>query len=179
MRPLFSLILYSVIAAPGLALAQDVPHLALLPAPAATPPEPALAPLPTVAPTRPAAPPIAAPPPPSAEAGAPAPELAPPTTVAPVIVAKDDKGGGVSGKVGTVAAGVAGGAAGAAVAGPVGKFAGGFLAKQLVQGVFGKKDKTPELTVIPQTPSAAGAGTPAVTQAETTVPKATRVADDR
>jgi hypothetical protein len=178
MRPLLSFVLCSAIAAPGLALAQDIPNLAQLPAPAATPPEPALAPLPTVAPTEPAAPPVTAPPPPSAEAGAPAPELAPPTTVAPVIVAKDDKGNGISGKVGTVAAGVAGGAAGAAVAGPVGKFAGGFLAKQLAQGVFGKKDKTTELTVIPQTPSAAGAAAPAVAQAEAS-PKTTLVAEER
>jgi hypothetical protein len=179
MRPLLSFVVCGAIAAPAAALAQDIPDLVQLPAPSATPPESALAPLPKVAPTQPAAPAVTASPPPSAEAGAPAPKLAPPTTVAPVIVAKDDKNG-VPGKVGSVAVGVAGGAAGAAVAGPVGKFAGGFIARQLAQGVFGKKDKTPELTVIPQTPSATGAAAPAVAQAETTAPpKSAVVAEER
>lgn len=173
MRPLLSLAACAALAAPGAALAQAVPSAPPSEAPTV------LAPLPTVAPTEPAAPPVTGPPPPSAEAGAPAPELAPPTTVTPVIVAKDDKDSGVGGKVGTIAAGVAGGAAGAAVAGPVGKFAGGFLAKQVAQGLFGKKDKTPELTVIPQAPSAVAAGVSASDPAALDPAKATLVADER
>lgn len=179
MRPLLSFVLCGAIAAPCGALAQPAPSPNHSAAPSEPLSSPLLAPLPTVAPTEPAAPAVTAPPPPSAEPGAPAPELAPPTTVTPVIVAKEDKNNGVGGKVGTVAAGVAGGAAGAAVAGPVGKFAGGFLAKQVAQGIFGKKDKTPELTVIPQAPSAVAAGTSATDPAATAPPKATVVADER
>ena len=168
MRPFLSLALCGAIAAPGAALAQDIPDLAQLPAPPAQPSDtpPVLAPLPTVAPTEPAPPPVTAPPPPTAEAGAPAPQLASPTTVAPVITAKEDKDNGAAGKVGVVAVGVAGGAAGAAVAGPVGKFAGGFVAKSIAQGLFGaRKDKTPELTVVQRTPSAETAATPVAAQA--------------
>jgi hypothetical protein len=176
MRPLLSIALCGVIAAPSAALAQAAPSP---PVPSETPPLPVLAPLPTVAPTEPAAPAVTAAPPPSAEAGPPAPELAPPTTVPPVIVAKADKNNAVGGMVGTTAAGVAGGLAGAAVAGPVGKFAGGFLAKQVAQGVFGKKDKTPELTVIPQTPSAVAAGVSASDPAAPAPPKATVMAEER
>lgn len=179
MRPLLSLALCGALAAPAVALAQAVPSPAQPTIPSATPAPPVLAPLPTVAPTEPVAPAVTAPPPPSAEPGAPAPELAPPTTVAPVIVAKEDKKNGVGGLVGTTAAGVAGGAAGAAVAGPVGKFAGSFLAKQVAQGIFGKKDKTPELTVIPQTPSAVAAGVSATDPAAPAPPRATLVADER
>jgi hypothetical protein len=161
MRPLVSLVLCGAIGAPGAALSQDIPHLAQLPPPSESPPSPVLAPLPTVAPTEPAPAAVTAAPPPIAEAGPPAPELPPPEKVAPVIVAKESKGGGVGAAVGTTAVGVAGGAAGAAVAGPVGKFAGGFLFKRIAQGLFGKRDKTPSLTVTEQTPSAATAAAPA------------------
>ena len=147
MHPLLNLVLCGAIAAPGVAMAQDVP--------AQLSPPPALAPLPAVEPTEPAPSPVTAAPPPTAEAGPPAPELAPPERVAPVIVAKEAKGGGAGTLVGTTAVGVAGGAAGAAVAGPVGKFAGGFVARRLAQGLFGKKDKTPSLTVTEQTPPGA------------------------
>ena len=81
--------------------------------------------------------------------------------------------------VGTTAVGVAGGAAGAAVAGPVGKFAGGFLFKRLAQGLFGKKDKTPSLTVTEQTPSAATAAAPAGAQTASKDAPKTLLAEDR
>ena len=175
MRPFLSLTVCGAIATPGAAFAQ----LTSPSAPASQAPAPTvLAPLPTVEPTAPAPTPITAPPPPSAEPGAPAPELAPPEKVPPVIVAKEDKGSGLGGVVGTTAVGVAGGAAGAAVAGPVGKFAGGFVAKRLAQGLFGKKDKTPELTVIPQTPAAATAAAPAAA-VSTPEKKAPQLADER
>jgi hypothetical protein len=165
MRPLLSVVLCGAIGAPGVALAQDIPDLAQLPPPSAQPSQtPALSPLPAVAPTAPAPAPITAAPPPTAEAGPPAPELAPPEKVAPVIVAKEDKGG-AAGKVGQIAVGVGAGAAGAAVAGPVGKFAGGFIGRRIAQGLFGKKDKTPELTVTPQTTPPTGAAVSAAEMA--------------
>lgn len=142
MRPLFSLAFCGAILAPGAAMAQPV-----------------LAPLPTIAPTEPVAPPATAAPPPIAVAGVPPPQYEAPEKVAPVIIAKEPKDGGAGEVVGTAAVGVAGGAAGAAVAGPIGKFAGGFVAKRIARGLFGKKDKTPSLTVIPQTPAAAPLGT--------------------
>lgn len=180
MRPLLSFLLCSAIAAPSVVSAQDVLDVATpTTQPSEAPPAPVLAPLPAVAPTEPAPPVAVAAPPPSAEAALPVPELPAPTTVAPVIVAKDDKDSGVGGKVGTMAAGVAGGAAGAAVAGPVGKFAGGFLAKQIAQGLFGKKDKTPELTVIPQAPSAVAAGASASDPAALDPALKTEVAESR
>lgn len=154
MRPFLSIAACSLIAAPGAAMAQTLPL--------SEPPHPAvLAPTPTLAPTRPAPDAVTVPPPPAPEAGAAPPQLEPPTTVPPVIVAKEDKGGGAKTVVGTTALGVAGGLAGAAVAGPVGKFAGGFIFKRVAQGLFGDKDKTPELTVIPQTPAAADSAMPA------------------
>lgn len=175
MRHFLTLAICGAFVAPG-AVAQTLVLPSTQPAQEA-PPTLVLAPLPTVAATEPAAEPAVAAPPPSPEAGVAAPELAPPTTVAPVIVAKEDKGGGVGGVVGTTAVGVAGGAAGAAVAGPVGKFAGGFIAKRLAQSIFGKKDKTPELTVIEQTPSAVASGTTASDPAA--APTKTLVADER
>lgn len=175
MRHFLTLAICGAIAAPGAAAAQTLELPAAQPA-QGTPL--VLAPLPAVAATEPAAEPAVAAPPPSPEAGVAAPELAPPTTVTPVIVAKEDKGSGVGGVVGTTAVGVAGGAAGAAVAGPVGKFAGGFIAKRLAQGIFGKKDKTPELTVIEQAPSAVASGTTASDPAAAPTQK-TLVADER
>lgn len=174
MRPLLNLAICGLVVAPCAALAQAAPPSEISPSPVPT--AAVLAPTPTLAPTEPAPAAVEAPPPPSAEAGAPAPELEPPTTVAPVILAKEDKGDGVKTIVGTTAFGVAGGVAGAAVAGPVGKFAGGFIFKRVAQGLFGDKDKTPELTVIPQTPSATGAAAPA---AHVTNPRATLVAEER
>jgi len=176
MRPLLSLVLCGAIGAPGAAMAHA--DLAQPPPPSESPPPPVLAPLPTVAPTEPAPAPVTSAPPPTAEAGPPAPELAPPEKVAPVIVAKEDKGAGVGTAVGTTAIGVAGGAAGAAVAGPVGKFAGGFVFKRIAQGLFGKKDKTPSLTVTEQTPSATAAA-PAADQATAKAGPKTQLAEDR
>lgn len=138
MRPLSSLALCGAICAPVAAVAQPV-----------------FEPLPSIAPTEPVAPPATTAPPPIAVAGVPPPQYDAPETAPPVIVAKEAKGGSGGTLVGTTVVGVAGGAAGAAVAGPVGKFAGGFVAKRIAQGLFGKKDKTPSLTVIPQTPAAA------------------------
>lgn len=178
MRHFLTLAICGAITAPGVAAAQTLELPTAQPA-QDTPPALVLAPLPTVAATEPAPEPAVAAPPPKAEVGASAPELAPPTTVAPVITAKEDKGGGLGGVVGTTAVGVAGGAAGAAVAGPVGKFAGGFIAKRLAQGIFGKKDETPELTVIEQTPSAVASGTTASDPAAAPTRKATLVADER
>lgn len=185
MRPLLSVVLCSAISAPGVALAQDIPDLAQLPPPSAQPSSPVLAPLPTVSPTQPAPAPVTAAPPPTAEPGPPAPELAQPEKVAPVIVAKEDKSG-AAGKVGQIAVGVGAGAAGAAVAGPVGKVAGGFIGKRIAQGLFGKKDKTPELTVVPQTTPPTGAAVSAAEMAAASNsasakegPKPTRVAEDR
>ena len=181
MRRLLYFVLCCAIAAPGAALAQDIPDLAQPPAPSPdTPPPPVLTPLPTVQPTEPAPPPATAPPPPTAEPGPPAPKLSTPTTVAPVIVEKEDKDNGVADKVGAVAVGVAGGAAGAAVAGPVGKFAGGLVGKQIAKGLFGdKKDETPELTVVPRTPAAETAGVPATDQPPADPPPPKAASDDR
>jgi hypothetical protein len=163
MRPLLSLILCSAVAAPGAALAQNIAAAPKAAAPAAE--SLALTPLPTVAPTEPAPAPATAAPPPTVEAAAPAPVLAAPETITPVIVAKEDKGGGAASKVGQIAVGVGAGAAGAAVAGPVGKFAAGFIGKRLAHGLFGKKDETPELTVIPQTTAPTGAAVSAAAMA--------------
>lgn len=173
MRPFLSIAACSLIAAPGAAMAQLLP-------PSEPPPPAVLAPIPTLAPTQPAPQAVTVPPPPAVESGAAPPELEPPTTVPPVIVAKEDKGGAAKTVVGTTAFGVAGGLAGAAVAGPVGKFAGGFIFKRVAQGLFGDKDKTPELKVTPQTPAAADTAMAASDRvADAAPPEATRVADER
>ncbi|WP_430419994.1 hypothetical protein [Phenylobacterium sp.] len=173
MRPFLSIAACSLIAAPGAAMAQP---LALT----EPPPAGALAPTPTLAPTEPAPDAVTVPPPPVVQGGAAPPDLEPPTTVPPVIVAKEDKGGAAKTVVGTTAFGVAGGLAGAAVAGPVGKFAGGFIFKRVAQSLFGDKDKTPELKVIPQTPAAADTAMPASDRVmDAASLDATRIADER
>ncbi|MBL8553543.1 MAG: hypothetical protein JNL41_04635 [Phenylobacterium sp.] len=147
MRPLLRAILCSLIAAPGAALAQDIPD------PANPPPTPlALAPLPAVEPTRPTPEAVTSAPPPAPVDGAPAPRLATPTTVAPVLVEKQpDK---TAQAVGGLAVSVAGGAAGSAVAGPVG----GFVGKRLATSLFGiGKDKVPEVRAMSAEEAAAQA----------------------
>jgi len=176
MRALLSLVTCSVFALPGVAGAQDL----LTPTPSPSAPTtvapvdvtsmPTLAPLPTVQPTVDAPPLVSAkpPPPPVSDAVAVTPPTGP-TTVAPVIIAKEDSN--VAGKVGTIVGGVAGGAAGAAVAGPVGKFAGGFIGKKVIGGLFGDgKDKVPEVTVAEVPPSAETAAAPAVAHPATAPP---------
>lgn len=125
------------------------PVLALTPAPAVEP----------VSPVHPAA--VAMPPPAPVEAG-----IAPlmPDTPAdrpPVLIGKENEGGGLVDALGGAAGGLAGGAAGAAVAGPVGKFAGGYLGRRLFKGLFGKDD-APQVTAVPQPPAATDAGRAAV-----------------
>ncbi|MDZ4372386.1 MAG: hypothetical protein U1C74_13325 [Phenylobacterium sp.] len=122
-----------------------------------------LAPLPTLETAAPPeAPAVALPPPAPVQAsGAEAAVIDTPPVRPPVLVAKEENGLGAA--LGTTVGGVAGGAAGAAVAGPVGKFAGGFLGKRLFKGLLGGDD-TPQVTAIPQTPTADGAGVPAADQ---------------
>lgn len=171
MRVLLSLAALGAVALPGAALAQaDVAAAAEVGSP------PILAPLPTVQPTVEAPAPLSARPPPAPvdEALVATPPTGP-TTVAPVIVAKESND--IAGKVGVIAGGVAGGAAGAALGGPVGKFAGGFLGKRLMGGLFGGKDKVPEITVVDAAPSAEAAGTAAVADPATAPPLKAKVAN--
>jgi len=145
MRPFVTLALSSALVAPCAAMAQDLSS--------DIPPSPVLASLPGYAPLTEAPPPVTAPPAPTAEGVAP-PVLEAPTDVAPVLVEAPEKTG-LGKTVGTVAGGMAFGAVGAAVAGPVGKIAAGFLGKQLVRGLFGKKDTVQVQEVTPAADDAA------------------------
>jgi hypothetical protein len=184
MRALLSVMACGVIAAPGAALAQapaaapSAPNVLELGSRAETPSATTLTPLPTVEPTAPAPEPTIAKsaPTPVTDVSAPVATDAP-TAVAPDIVEKEQKDG-LGDKVGTVVVGVAGGAAGAAVAGPVGKFAGGFLGRRLAQGIFGKKDETPQVTAVAKAPSADGAAQPAVAAPATAPPLKQTVASN-
>jgi hypothetical protein len=181
---LYFLLLLVGSAAPSLALAQDAaaeaqPLAAQAPErPLSTSPvesgaqSPTLTPLPAIEPSTPAEPPAVALPPPPPVQAAPDPEIAEtPTARPPVLVVKDDKDNGIVETVGTTLGGVAGGAAGAAVAGPVGKFAGGFIGKRLIRGLLGGGDDSPEVTAIPQTPSADEAGRPVSATAAEQMPR--------
>jgi hypothetical protein len=149
-----------------LLFAAATPALAQAPVIDLPPPALDLPPPPKMSPARPAPPAATAPAPPRAEA-APEPSLPPPTDKAPVLVADEDKGGGVAAKVGTIAGGIAGGVAGAAAAGPVGKFAGGFIGKQLARTIFGDgKDDIPRVREVEQAPPAAADSAVATASAE-------------
>ena len=179
MRCLSSLITCALIAAPAAASAQAVAALPTamdlgMPANAPT----TLAPLPTLEPTAPAPPPVVARPAPAPVVEATTPlATSEPTTLAPDIVAKPEKEG-LGDKLGTMVGGVAGGAAGAAVAGPLGKFAGGFIGRKLVQGVLGgDNDDVPKVTAVARAPSVEDASTPAMASPATAPPLKEAISD--
>ncbi|WP_293680886.1 hypothetical protein [uncultured Phenylobacterium sp.] len=150
MRTLLTMSLFTALAAPGAALAQEAtPGPDTLDAIQAglSPPAVSAEPQLITLPAQPGPAPDHIPPPleaqPVPQRAEIAPALDPPTTIRPIVVeatAQDD--GKVERKVGTIAGGVIGGLAGAAVAGPVGKIAGSLVGKTLAKGIVGDgKDK--------------------------------------
>jgi len=164
MRSFLTLTVIAVLATPAAIGAQT------LAPPSSPPPEPTLAPVAGFEPTTDVPPAIAAPPPPNAE-GVAAPELEAPTDAAPVLVEAPEQKGKIGRTVGTVAGGMVGGVAGAAVLGPVGKFAGGFLGKRLVKGLFG--DGRPDIPQVTEADPADQAATNASSRAAAPAPAQT------